>query len=518
MKVCIVGSGPAGVSAAVALLKNGHEVLMLDYGNDISEKGISAIKNLAENDKKQWSESMIDAIKYPIHKKMENKLAFGENYPYRDGLKLLNIHLKNCGFYPSLATGGLSNVWGAAVMPYIEKDIKDWPISIKDLTPYYEEINSILNISLCGDDFIHDDLIDEYPYFNNLNDSNKRKISGQLKHFRSLLKENQDFLNSKGIKPGFSRNALNAGLCVECGLCMWGCPLDLIYNSKHTLTNLKSNPLFKYLDGKLVKSFSESGEEKVNVLAIDKHSSKEEKFEVNKLFLACGVLPTAKIVLKSLKHYSPIKIKQSTHFLFPLVNFDIKGEYVNQKKSATLSEMFIEINNDDVSANTIHLQVYPYNDMMLDALKNKLGMLYKPFSSIIHYLLNKTIIIQGFIHSNDSENIHIELSKNDTLTVTGEKQNQNQRIKKIIQFFKNYGLVPTYEISIPGRSFHCGGSFPMTSNGKSSLNSISTNTMGLLQNTNNVHIVDASIFPSIPAQTITYTVMANAYRIGSLVK
>jgi choline dehydrogenase-like flavoprotein len=30
-----------------------------------------------------------------------------------------------------------------------------------------------------------------------------------------------------------------------------------------------------------------------------------------------------------------------------------------------------------------------------------------------------------------------------------------------------------------------------------------------------VHLVDASVFPSLPATTITLTVMANAHRIGS---
>jgi choline dehydrogenase-like flavoprotein len=31
----------------------------------------------------------------------------------------------------------------------------------------------------------------------------------------------------------------------------------------------------------------------------------------------------------------------------------------------------------------------------------------------------------------------------------------------------------------------------------------------------NVHLVDASVFPSLPATTITLSVMANAHRIGS---
>ena len=37
---------------------------------------------------------------------------------------------------------------------------------------------------------------------------------------------------------------------------------------------------------------------------------------------------------------------------------------------------------------------------------------------------------------------------------------------------------------------------------------------GLLNGTNNVYIIDSSNFTSIPANTITFGVMANSYRIG----
>ena len=34
-------------------------------------------------------------------------------------------------------------------------------------------------------------------------------------------------------------------------------------------------------------------------------------------------------------------------------------------------------------------------------------------------------------------------------------------------------------------------------------------------NLKRIHCIDASVLPSIPATTITLTIMANAYRIGS---
>lgn len=41
-----------------------------------------------------------------------------------------------------------------------------------------------------------------------------------------------------------------------------------------------------------------------------------------------------------------------------------------------------------------------------------------------------------------------------------------------------------------------------------------TVTLGRLPAWRRVHLVDASVFPSIPASTITYTVMASAHRIA----
>ena len=44
---------------------------------------------------------------------------------------------------------------------------------------------------------------------------------------------------------------------------------------------------------------------------------------------------------------------------------------------------------------------------------------------------------------------------------------------------------------------------------------ISTDLLGRPNNLKRIHCIDASILPSIPATTITLTIMANAYRIGS---
>jgi choline dehydrogenase-like flavoprotein len=42
-----------------------------------------------------------------------------------------------------------------------------------------------------------------------------------------------------------------------------------------------------------------------------------------------------------------------------------------------------------------------------------------------------------------------------------------------------------------------------------------TDTLGRLPAWDKIHLIDASVFPSVPASTITLTAMANAHRIAS---
>ena len=64
----------------------------------------------------------------------------------------------------------------------------------------------------------------------------------------------------------------------------------------------------------------------------------------------------------------------------------------------------------------------------------------------------------------------------------------------------------------PGHGFHVGGTFPMSSHPTG----FASDTLGRPAGLTRVHAVDSSVLPSIPATTITFSVMANAHRIGTL--
>src|SRR3989338_647488 len=138
--IYIIGSGPAGVSCAYALLEKGLSVTMLDTGIML-EPQQQEILTLLEN-KDEWDPLLLHKLQGQVDTSAHQplKLVYGSDYPYKE----INLHMPvtatNVLCRPSFAQGGLSSVWGAALMPYLNEDIADWPISIQDLTPYYEKV------------------------------------------------------------------------------------------------------------------------------------------------------------------------------------------------------------------------------------------------------------------------------------------------------------------------------------------------------------------------------------------
>jgi choline dehydrogenase-like flavoprotein len=74
-------------------------------------------------------------------------------------------------------------------------------------------------------------------------------------------------------------------------------------------------------------------------------------------------------------------------------------------------------------------------------------------------------------------------------------------------------LEPLLKITPPGRGFHSGGTFPM----RAKPADFETDIFGRLAGWDRVHLVDSSVFPSVPATTITLSTMANAHRIATMV-
>jgi choline dehydrogenase-like flavoprotein len=318
---CVIGSGPAGVACAKALLARGATVLMLDAGLELEPDRARIVRQFAEAKPSTWTTGDRDKLKGDMAasaKGIPLKLAFGSDFPYRETESHVPWQGQGISVRPSLALGGLSNVWGATLLPYRDADIADWPVKSAQLEKHYRAV-----IELTGLSAQRDDLEEWFPL--HCDNTHMLKPSQQARRLLHNLNRHRDALRERGWRFGRARLAVRAadssrGIgCVYCGFCMYGCPYGCIFNSADTVRELRAENNFSYQRDIIVTSLRErSG--KVAIEGFHRQTRAPLAFEADRAYLAAGVIPTAQILLRSQSAYDhPLRLRDSQYFLFPLV-------------------------------------------------------------------------------------------------------------------------------------------------------------------------------------------------------
>jgi choline dehydrogenase-like flavoprotein len=521
----VVGSGPAGVACTAALLRQRLPVTMVDAGALLEPQYRAHAERLQATPPALWDVASLAAIKRAMKDSGEDvplKTLFGSAFAYRAHADVSPVEMRGAEVGWSFARGGLSNVWGAAVLPYRADDIGDWPIGVDALAPHYRAVLSMIDFAAEADEL--DDFLPLYA-----DASGALPRSRQAAALLSDLRRNAQHLRGRGVRFGASRLAVRmrtaAGdnTCIACGLCMFGCPYQLIYNSTATIESFLPDPLFRYSGGSMVEQVGEQGDA-VTLLVRDLTTNSLHTLAGNRVYLASGVLSTTRILLQSLDAYDrSLTLLDSAYFLLPLLRF--RGTPgVFDEPLHTLSQVFLEIADPAVSARTVHMQIYTFNEMYLDQAERSLGPLGRWLPWPKEQVLGRLLVMQGFLHSEDSQPIRLCLRREArpphtlVLSAAGDGRAVRQTVGRIVDHLwelrsslRAVPIRPMLKMPEPGRSFHTGGTFPM----QASAEPFECDMLGRPAGFARVHVVDASCFPSIPATTITLTVMANAHRIAS---
>ena len=70
----------------------------------------------------------------------------------RDAARLGPLEQENFHAVQSFAQGGLGNAWGAGLYRWVDADLRDFPISLADLEPYFDALTQEAGISGADDD------------------------------------------------------------------------------------------------------------------------------------------------------------------------------------------------------------------------------------------------------------------------------------------------------------------------------------------------------------------------------
>ena len=522
--IYVVGSGPAGVACASAFVSRGARVTMLDAGIGMEPDLQRVLATLREQLPAAWNPADVERITRTTEasdRAIPLKAAYGSLFPYRPASAQVSFESHGVDALPSYARGGFSNVWGGTVLPYHARDIAEWPITVEDLAPHYTAVARMMHLSERKDRLAAD--------FRLFTDGSRfLRSSRQADALMRDLEASVDALEGDGWRFGYSRLAVVAGDgntpagCVYCGLCLYGCPYGHIYNSNATLDALRARDTFSYRPDVVVTRVAESADG-VRIHGASRATGDPVAFDGERVCLAAGTFGTTAILLASLEAYdATIPMLDSQLFLLPTLRYRGAAD-VADERLYSLSQIFVELVKPEISSHTVHVQVYTYNDWYVEAMKRRLGLLYPLVRPWLTTLISRLIVFQGYLPSDLSPRINATLRRaggGHTLVVeAGENASSRSAIAQIVDTIGRHrrhvramALTPLLEIGAPGRGYHTGGSFPMQS---APSGTFATDRLGRPNGLERVHAVDATVFPSIPAGPITFSVMANAHRIAS---
>jgi len=518
----VVGSGPSGVAAALALIERGEPVTMLDVGRTLEPELAEIPRRLAGLDYEAWpaaERARLAAVRGEVVGGYPRKTNFGSDFAYREDPALMPLDVREAEILASLARGGLSNIWGANLFSFCAADLDGWPLGAEDLAPAYRAILRHVPLSAeRGDDF-------ESPHPLHADALEPRLLSEQARALLADLGAHREALHLRGMRFGASRLAVRTApapgraACVRCGLCLHGCPLDVIYSSAHTLALLERQPGFRYLGGVCVRRFHESAGG-VEIEAQDASTGTPLTFEGARLFLGCGCYSTARILLESLGLYGDaLTMRESQYFLIPLLHGRVFRR-APEERLQTLSQVCLRLADPAVAARDVQMLIYTYSPLYRDAIARSPARFVPGLGGA---LLGRLLALQGYLHSDLSPSLALSLRREGdgppVLEVRGQRNPATvpvvRRIERTLRELSGRTRATPIPfmtmIAPPGKSYHGGALFPMRRAPGPRDSDLLGRPMGLAR----VHVVDASVFPSIPSTNLTLTLMANAWRIAS---
>lgn len=497
----VVGSGPGAVGVTHALLQRGFEVTMLDVGETLDAKTAGVVATMARQEPEQWSEddkAVIQRVDFGDDPALPPKRLFGSTYSYFTDPKIEAPAAMK--LYGSRALGGLSTVWGCALLRATPGELSAWPPAISgDVTKAYSDIGDLLKQSIGADIFAPGTHLKISPAAQAMWDGYRR--SPLLHNDISL------YPTPLTIAPA----------CKACNACMYGCVYGYTYSSRNSVEDLfLRNPRFRYLRGVIVEGFTES-QAAVEVRTVSAETGHAETFSAKQLFLAAGMMGTLRILWNSTRKVSrALQARDSSLFVLP--GLTLAGGWSGTAKHHGLSHLSVDLTVRPFEEKPAHVQLYFNNPAVADGLKARLGPLSTGPARKLIDIANRFVVAgQGYLHSDFCHRLKLDCDDAGVIRASVlHNPATNGYIKAALSQFARqmrklgiYFVTPAASVTPYGAS-KTAGALPHAAEPSP----VTTDLLGRPFGTDNVFVVDMTVMPSIPARNHTLTMFANALRIG----
>jgi len=487
-QIALIGAGPSSFAASKVLEIKGAKFVLFNV--DLSESDAAR------------PESHGPQLSRPTR-----KLLNGSTLPYRNTLYGNQLQIDSAGptgITRNFINGGFSMVWGATMLPF-PNDVGQNEDFTSNLNEFYQFISHQIPIS--GFDSA---LSNDYPQFSYTQDPliPSSRFLAIIQNSETISTAEEDFLTgsaSLAVHNIFGTE----NSCNYCGKCITACPKNLIWNSKKYFSSLNGSHIADVIKKVRVEKIEKSTNGLMTIVGINIQDGESVKFgPFKKILLATGPLETFSILSRSLIIGKETELADSQ--MIYLIFFTFRKSIGSS--AHTLSQAFARIKTRDSSFQPIHLQLYEYSEDVLNRARELSPVAKILPVRLLRFILRRCVFAIGYLDSRDSGTIRIRLLEDSSLEAQGMKMRQGDRklvLKKIGRYARKNGWLPLKFLArfgTPGESIHYGANL---------YGKVDSDTHSTIQDWKDLHILDSSVLPFVPAGPITFTVMANSARIVS---
>lgn len=515
----VVGAGPAALAAARALRGRDRPVVVLDTGLTLEPEREAARRRMAQTTPEHWRADDIRLTRFTAAAGRPGgyKRLFGSEVAFRDAGVLEIDAAPDVGARPSYALGGLSNVWGSGLLPYLESDLRQWPIGAADLEPGYRAALEVLPYAA-----ERDELAERYPLFRNPDGPLLRTTAGE--QLLARLRGRRAALAAAGYLCGGSRLAVRVGHpapergCIYCNHCLDGCPYGHIYSAAQTIGELAERGEIDYRPGLHVDRLAEA-DGGVLIQASGLDGAPGASLRASRAFIAAGAVSTTIILQRSGLIAEQAEILDSQALYVPFAWLGRIGR-TGREPGHTLAQASIVLQSPAVSEHPVHITLYTYNDGLAERARASHPRLAALAGPTLQTAARHLVIGICFLHSDDSDRVAVSCAPGSrrvrlrALTNPRTRPTVARLLRSLARSLGRAGLIalaPLSELAPAGGGYHYGGSAPMRRHPRHG----ETDPLGRPAGTQRIHVVDSSCMPSVPGGAITFSAMANAHRIAS---
>ncbi len=507
--VCILGSGPAAVSAGWAMASAACRIILVDAASDVAQP--PPVPAATRGDTAAWpsflgSDLRALATSPGVSPKLRTIAAASTVADYLSANRIIGDGFTAVG---ALSAGGLSTGWGAVAPAFDRSDLSECPIDLEALRPSYHRVAARIGLSGATSDDLSSFQGDGFALQPPLPPSgNARSVLDRYESRRARIAS----AIGRPRLAVLSETLADRQSCDLLGRCFWGCPRQSIYDSRHDLRGLMRSGHVERADGRIATALRRDGG-RWRVELTDRDGRPADAIEADIVILAAGTLASTRLALDAAAVFDrPVPLTTNPAIAFAVWNQSRLGAAVDARTFGLAQlAMRVPLGESYAYGLLYEAATMPLSDL-IDAIPLSRSGARKLVRGLLSSLLVGLVYLPGSLsahrarlerQSDGLSHLRIEGRFAETYDL------QRQAVMRVLRRdFRRLGMLvlPGSERALAaGADAHYAGTLAEREDA-----SASRGILGLP----GLVAVDGSVLTGLPAKNPTFSIMANADRIG----